>query len=185
MSDPHTPMRFTRMSTWSGATSGSGTSRSSIRPGAVMMACFIVVSSVRWGRSGQRYQHALAPVDGYDPKTEWRGVAIRRADSVGFSKGSPTEKIMKARIAQVGGVLVLAVAASFAGPALGQAPNIEKLKQMKVSGTDLNIPPVPQTGANADAIRENLKLIKLPPGFKIALYAVAPDDRHMPVAPRR
>ena len=90
---------------------------------------------------------------------------------------------MKTRIAQVGGVLVLAVAASFAGPALAQAPNIEKVKQMKVSGTDLNIPPVPQTGANADAIRENLKLIKLPPGFKIALYAVVPDARHMAVAP--
>ena len=90
---------------------------------------------------------------------------------------------MKTRIAQVGGVLVLAVAASFAGPALGQAQNIEKLKQMKVSGTDLNIPPVAQTGANADAIRDNLKNIKLPPGFKIALYAVVPDARHMAVAP--
>jgi len=90
---------------------------------------------------------------------------------------------MKTRIAQVGGVLVLAVSASLAGPALGQAPNIEKLKQMKVSGTDLNIPPVPQTGANADAIRENLKLVKLPSGFKIALYAVVPDARHMAVAP--
>jgi hypothetical protein len=29
-------------------------------------------------------------------------------------------------------------------------PNVEKLKQMKVSGTDLNIPVVPQTGKNAD-----------------------------------
>jgi glucose/arabinose dehydrogenase len=33
------------------------------------------------------------------------------------------------------------------------------------------------------AIRENLKRIKLPPGFKISLYAVAPDARHMAVAP--
>ena len=61
--------------------------------------------------------------------------------------------------------------------------NIEKLKQMKVSGTDPNIPPVPQTGKNADAIRENLKRIKLPPGFKIELYAIVPDARHMAVAP--
>ena len=61
--------------------------------------------------------------------------------------------------------------------------NIEKLKQMKVSGTDLNIPPVPQTGKNADALKENLKRIKLPPGFKIDLYAVVPDARHMAVAP--
>ncbi len=63
------------------------------------------------------------------------------------------------------------------------AQNIEKLKQMKVSGTDLNIPPVPQTGKNADAIRENLKRVKLPPGFKIDLYAIVPDARHMAVAP--
>ncbi|MBS1134404.1 MAG: glucose / Sorbosone dehydrogenase family protein [Burkholderiaceae bacterium] len=61
--------------------------------------------------------------------------------------------------------------------------NIEKLKQMKVSGTDLNIPPVPQTGKNADAIRENLKRVKLPPGFKIELFAIVPDARHMAVAP--
>ena len=63
------------------------------------------------------------------------------------------------------------------------AQNIEKLKQMKVSGTDLNIPPVPQEGRNADAIRNNLKQVKLPPGFKIELYAIVPDARMMAVAP--
>jgi glucose/arabinose dehydrogenase len=61
--------------------------------------------------------------------------------------------------------------------------NIENLKQMKVSGVDPSMPPVPQTGKNADALRENLKRIKLPPGFKIELYAVVPDARHMAVAP--
>ena len=61
--------------------------------------------------------------------------------------------------------------------------NIEKLKQFKTSGTDLNIPPVPQTGKNVDAIRENLKRIKLPPGFKIDLFAVVPDARHMAIGP--
>jgi hypothetical protein len=61
--------------------------------------------------------------------------------------------------------------------------NMSALKQMKVSGTDLNIPPVAQEGRNADAIRANLKSIKLPPGFKIDLYAVVPDARHMAVAP--
>lgn len=64
-----------------------------------------------------------------------------------------------------------------------QQQNLEKLKQFKVSGTDLNIPPVPQTGKNADAIRANLKRIKLPPGFKIELYAIVPDARHIAVAP--
>ena len=75
-----------------------------------------------------------------------------------------------------------------AGLALGAAAqsgkdNLANLKQMKVSGTDLNIPPVLQEGKNAEAIRANLKRIKLPPGFKIDLYAVVPDARHMAVAP--
>ena len=61
--------------------------------------------------------------------------------------------------------------------------NLSTLKQFKVASTDLNIPPVPQTGRNTDAIRENLKRIKLPPGFKIDLYAIVPDARHMAVAP--
>jgi glucose/arabinose dehydrogenase len=68
-------------------------------------------------------------------------------------------------------------------PAAQAQQNIDKLKQFKVSGTDLNIPPVPQEGKNADAIRANLKRVKLPPGFKIDLYAVVPDARHMAVAP--
>src|SRR5574341_849319 len=73
-------------------------------------------------------------------------------------------------------------ALSGASPALAQEQNLEKLKQFKVSGVDLNIPPVPQTGKNADAIRENLKRVKLPPGFKIELYAIVPDARHMAAA---
>lgn len=70
-----------------------------------------------------------------------------------------------------------------AGLASAQDTNIQKLQQMKVATTDLNIPLVPQSGRNADAIRENLKRVKLPPGFKIDLYAVVPDARHMAVAP--
>jgi glucose/arabinose dehydrogenase len=61
--------------------------------------------------------------------------------------------------------------------------NIEKLKQMRVATTDLNLPVVPQGGANAAAIRENLKRIKMPDGFKIELFAIVPDARHMAVAP--
>jgi glucose/arabinose dehydrogenase len=75
-----------------------------------------------------------------------------------------------------------ALTCAVALPAAAQ-PNLEKLKQMKVATTDLNIPVVPQTGKNADAIRENLKKVKLPPGFKIELYAIVPDARHMAVAP--
>jgi glucose/arabinose dehydrogenase len=76
------------------------------------------------------------------------------------------------------------VAALFGAPSVAQAQtNIEKLKQMKVATTDLNIPVVSQSGANATAIKENLKRVKLPAGFKIELFAVVPDARHMAVAP--
>ena len=77
----------------------------------------------------------------------------------------------------------VAAALMSSGAAQAQAPNIENLKQMKVSGVDPNMPPVPQDGKNAAALRENLKRVKLPPGFKIDLYAVVPDARHMAVAP--
>jgi glucose/arabinose dehydrogenase len=77
---------------------------------------------------------------------------------------------------------VLAVLTAF-GTGRAQEVNLEKLKKFQVSGTDLNIPPVAQTGRHADAIRDNLKRIKLPAGFKIDLYAVVPDARHMAVAP--
>ncbi len=78
--------------------------------------------------------------------------------------------------------LLAAVAMGVAGLASAQA-NIDKLKQMRVATADLNIPLVAQTGANAEAIKNNLKKVKLPPGFKISLYAVVPDARHMAVAP--
>jgi glucose/arabinose dehydrogenase len=78
--------------------------------------------------------------------------------------------------------LASAALAFASAPAIGQA-NLEKLKQFKVATTDLNIPVVPQSGPNAAAIRENLKRIKMPPGFRIDLYAVVPDARMMAVAP--
>lgn len=74
--------------------------------------------------------------------------------------------------------------ASMAAPALAQQrDNLSTLKQFRVATTDLNIPTVPQEGRNAAAIRENLKRVKLPAGFKIELFAVVPDARHMAVAP--
>jgi glucose/arabinose dehydrogenase len=77
---------------------------------------------------------------------------------------------------------VALASAAVALPAMAQA-NLEKLKQFKVATTDLNIPVVPQTGRNADAIRANLRNVKLPPGFKIDLFAIVPDARMMAVAP--
>jgi len=78
------------------------------------------------------------------------------------------------------GALAASLALALGQPAFAQ--NLDKLKQMKVSGTDLNIPPVPQSGPNADAIRANLKHVRMPEGFRIELYAIAPDVRHMAVA---
>ena len=43
---------------------------------------------------------------------------------------------------------------------------------------------VPQGGANAQQIEKVLQRIKLPPGFSISLYALAPDARHIAVGPQ-
>ena len=43
---------------------------------------------------------------------------------------------------------------------------------------------IPQTGAKAEAIKRNLAKIKLPRGFKIGLYALVPDARHIAVGPQ-
>jgi glucose/arabinose dehydrogenase len=65
----------------------------------------------------------------------------------------------------------------------GAQDKLETLKQFRVATTDLNIPTVPQEGRRAENIRANLKQVKLPPGFKIDLFAIVPDARHMAVAP--
>src|SRR5215510_7648556 len=72
-------------------------------------------------------------------------------------------------------------------PAQAQQPtagNLEKLSEFKTTGTPIDIPQIPQTGAKAEAIKKNLSRIKLPRGFKIGLYAVVPDARHMAVGPQ-
>jgi len=82
-------------------------------------------------------------------------------------------------------LIVAGIGSSVGTLALAQSgsDNLSTLKQMKIATTDLNIPVVPQEGKNADAIRANLKHVKMPAGFKIELYAVVPDARHMAVAP--
>ena len=81
-------------------------------------------------------------------------------------------------------VIAVLMSGAFVIPAShAQQSSLDKLKQMKVSGSDPNIPLLPQTGKNADQLRENLKRVKLPPGFKIDLYAVVPDARSIAVAP--
>jgi glucose/arabinose dehydrogenase len=72
---------------------------------------------------------------------------------------------------------------SFAQPAT-QTPtgNLEKLSSFQSTGT-AEPRPIPQEGRRADAIRKNLEKIQLPAGFRIELYAIVPDARHMAVGP--
>jgi glucose/arabinose dehydrogenase len=85
------------------------------------------------------------------------------------------------------GLLLLTVsslglsAAALAQPAV-QSPtgNLERLGAFQSTGTE-EPKPIPQEGRKADALRRNLQRIKLPPGFKIDLYALVPDARHMAV----
>ena len=65
------------------------------------------------------------------------------------------------------------------------APNaLETLGAMRPTGSTADWPEVPQTGAKADKVKENLKKVKLPDGFHISLYALVPDARHISVGPQ-
>jgi glucose/arabinose dehydrogenase len=79
--------------------------------------------------------------------------------------------------------IVAFASSSFAQPAT-QTPtgNLEKLSSFQSTGT-VEPKPIPQEGRRADAIRKNLEKIQLPAGFKIDLYAIVPDARHMAVGP--
>ena len=91
--------------------------------------------------------------------------------------------------------LRLKIAAAFlslaAWPAAAQqqppstAPSaLETLGAMRPTGSTAEWPEVPQTGAKADKVKENLKKVKLPAGFHISLYALVPDARHISVGPQ-
>lgn len=85
-------------------------------------------------------------------------------------------------------IVALALAASFfAGGAFaqsGQVPdNLEKLSGFKTTGvTEFTF--IEQGGDYAAGIERTLERIALPDGFKIELYAVVPDARHMAVGPQ-
>ncbi len=70
----------------------------------------------------------------------------------------------------------------YGGTATAQ-DNVQKLMDMQTTGTSLDVKSIPQSGEDANAIKRNLEQIKLPEGFKIALYAIVPDARHMAVGP--
>ncbi|MFM9843327.1 MAG: PQQ-dependent sugar dehydrogenase [Dongiaceae bacterium] len=68
-------------------------------------------------------------------------------------------------------------------PAGASADNMEKLGQFKTTGTSMDMEMIPQAGNYADGLKANLERIKMPAGFKIGLYAVVPDARHMAIGP--
>ncbi len=69
---------------------------------------------------------------------------------------------------------------------IAQSPppdNLEKLESFRSTGEPMRMEQVPQGGYKADALRRNLQKIRLPQGFRIDLYAIVPDARHMAVGP--
>jgi len=63
------------------------------------------------------------------------------------------------------------------------ADNLEKLSSFKTTGvTEFTF--VEQGGDYAEGIKRTLERITLPDGFKIELYAIVPDARHMAVGPQ-
>ena len=62
--------------------------------------------------------------------------------------------------------------------------NLEKLMGVQATGTSYAAQLIDQTGPKAEAIKGHLKRIKMPDGFKISLYAIVPDARHMAVGPQ-
>ena len=76
----------------------------------------------------------------------------------------------------------VALGLATAGPAAAQT-NLERLGQFRTTGvTEFEV--IEQGGQNAEAIRRILERIDLPQGFKIDLYAVVPDARHIAVGPQ-
>lgn len=79
-------------------------------------------------------------------------------------------------------VSVAVTCALLSGTAAAQS-NLEKLGAFKITGTS-DHEYIDQNGPSADSIREVLSGITLPEGFKIDLYALVPDARHMAMAPQ-
>jgi hypothetical protein len=96
---------------------------------------------------------------------------------------NPTKRNIVKQIKLTSLALAVATLGTMSAYAQDPAGNLSTLQRMGNTATSMTIPVIPQEGKNADAIRANLKKIKLPDGFKIELYAVVPDARYMAVAP--
>ena len=81
------------------------------------------------------------------------------------------------KIVAVSAFLILPLSS---GSAIGEQSNLSKLGAFKTTGTETG-ESIEQQGKFADNVRKILQTIKLPPGFKIDLFALAPDARHMAI----
>ncbi len=81
-------------------------------------------------------------------------------------------------------IAILALSTSLTSAQTADVPdNLEKLSNFQQTGvTEFTY--IEQGGAYADGIKATLEKIRLPDGFKIELYAVVPDARHMAVGPQ-
>ena len=77
-----------------------------------------------------------------------------------------------------------ALAAALVGSGAARADDALQTLQAMHTNTPVDWPTIPQTGPKADAVKEILTKIKMPPGFHIDLYALVPDARHMAVGPQ-
>jgi glucose/arabinose dehydrogenase len=71
-----------------------------------------------------------------------------------------------------------------AAPAASTNSNMNKLEDFKSTGAMNSIPNIPQDPQKSAEIEKTLSRIKLPPGFRITLYAQVPDARMIAVGPQ-
>ena len=85
---------------------------------------------------------------------------------------------MSGRKAFITALLVASTSLGAGSLAFAQSSNREKHSAFKTTGTT-DFTTVEQGGSKAEAIKATLAKIKVPEGFKIDLYAIVPDARHM------
>ncbi len=87
---------------------------------------------------------------------------------------------MNIKLISIAAAFATATAITGSAYAAGDDANLDRLGKFQTTGTGQG-QVIPQEGKYADNIRKILQTIELPPGFKIELFALAPDARHMAV----
>lgn len=125
------------------------------------------------------YAQSSAPADGAaadappgDAATAQAPAQGAASDAAGSPPASPSAEAPAGETAAV------------AAPAAPADPSLERLSGFQKTGGDTRFTTIEQTGPFADGIKKTLERITLPEGFRIALYAVVPDARHMAVGPQ-